>query len=91
MLFSSHSVSKLHPYICIMTFQCQRITAYIMLHNSFASFSVRNDHCDLSTNSKFVSVCEPVPATVPIAFFSRHVEFLIKWWEVKAVSVTVSV
>ena len=34
----------------------------------------------------FASVCEPVPTTVPIAVFSRHVERQ----EVKVVSVTVS-
>ena len=55
--------------------------------NSFANFSVRKDRCDPSSNSMFASVCEPVPTTVPIAVFSRHIE----WQEVKIVSVTVSV
>ena len=54
---------------------------------SLANFSVWKNHCDFSSNSMFTSVCEPVCTTVPIAVFSKHVE----WQEVKMVSATMSV
>ena len=43
---------------------------------SFASFSVRKDRCDPSSNSILASICRSVPTIVAIAVFSRQVVFL---------------
>ena len=46
---------------------------------SLASFSVRKDCCDPSSNNTLASVCRLVPTTVAIAVFSRQVVFLTSW------------
>jgi len=44
--------------------------------NSLASFSIRNDLCDPSSNNTLASLCRLMPTTVAIAVFYKQVVFL---------------